>query len=43
MPKPSHQDRKWMKLLKRHLQQNKREREMGISDLRWVDGSKLPR
>jgi hypothetical protein len=43
MPKPTHDERKWMKLLKRHLQLNRREREMGIPDLRWIDGSRLPK
>lgn len=41
----SHQERhflrKFMKLLKRELQQNKREREMGLRDLRWIDHAKL--
>lgn len=41
--KPSHWDRKWMKCLKRELQLSKREREMGIPDLRLIDGRKLPK
>ena len=42
MRRPTHYERKWMKLLKLHLQQNRRERKMGIRDTRWVDARRLP-
>ena len=37
-----HQERKWQKLLKRLLLQSANERAIGLRDLRWVDGRRLP-
>lgn len=41
--KPTHEERKWMKMLKRMLRLNQRQRELGIPDLQLPNPERLPK